>query len=316
MLKNLLGTLVLLFIILGFFSKDTYACESCTIPQLGRDSTTVEDKNKKWFFKYLFEEQKWKEIPASEAHELHEDGHDIHVKTNEYFHHFIVGGNLVDRITVYTDIPYVIRNSIEIEDSARLGANEQLKGFGDLNLIGNYHLIKRENQTFSLSGGVKFPTGATGERNSVREKFESELQPGSGSYDYIVGGVYNANNERFNFLGNLAYVAKNEGAQDYQFGNVLSTSFFVDYLVNPNSESFKTELGINGNFQYEERHKHHGARVSDSGGTMFLLGPLVSIGTTPNTSLFSSILFPVYKNPNGVHQELDYTWTVGGKINW
>jgi hypothetical protein len=313
---------LVLFIIVFFFlaflvaSKEVSACEACTIPNLGRHEgiTVSESKDKKWFFKYLYEQQDWDEIPASEAHELHEDGHHIHDKTKEEFHHFSLGGKLTDQLTVYTDIPYVIRNSIEIEDHDRLGANEKSEGIGDLNVIGDYRFFQDDQSSAGFVGGVKFPTGETDEKNSAGTRFEPELQPGTGSYDYILGGIYQYQKDRFKFLGNLAYVFKTEGDQDYEFGDLLSSSLFFDYLINPNSRSFKTEIGLNANFQHEQKHEDHGSSVKDSGGTTFLLGPLVSIEAMPNTSLFGSILFPVHQDLGGVHQELDYTWTAGGKL--
>ena len=313
-----------LFIIGLFFlsviasSKEAFACEVCTIPNLGRHEgiTVKESKGKKWFFKYLYEQQDWDEIPASEAHELHEGGHHVHDKTKEEFHHFSLGGRLTDQFTVYSDIPYVIRHSIEIEDHDRLGANEKSEGIGDLNIISDYRFFKNDQSSAGFVGGVKFPTGETEEKNSAGTRFGPELQPGTGSYDYIIGGVYQQQKDRLKLLGNLAYVFKTEGDQDYEFGDLLSTSLFIDYLINPDSQSFKTEIGVNANLQYEQKHENRGSSVKDSGGTTLLLGPLVSVEAIPNVSIFGSVLFPVHQDLGGVHQELDFSWTAGGKISW
>lgn len=315
-LKNIFIIVIVLFLSLS--AREAAACEYCTIPHLGRDTakTIAESKDKKWFIKYLYEQQNWKEIPVEEAHELHEDGYDVHDKTKEDFHHFSAGGDVSEQFTLYADIPYIVRNSLEIEDDTRLGVKEQSKGWGDLTVIGNYHFLKQDNQDLSLAGGIKFPTGLTNEKNSVGERFEPELQPGTGSYDYIVGGVYNTQIDRLHFLANIAYVFKTEGDQDYRFGDLLSTSFFVDYLINSNSEILKTKIGINSNYQYEKKHKDNGDKVNDSGGNTIFLGPTLSMNTTENSSIFASILFPVYQRLGGAHQEVEYTWTAGGKIQF
>ena len=317
-------TKLFLFIIGLFFltiiisSKEIFACESCTIPNLGRNRGTVttESRDKKWFFKYLFEQQKWEKLDIQAAHGLHHDGHDIHAKTTQDFHHLSLGNHLTESFTVFTEIPYVIRRSKEVEDHSILGSNQESEGWGDLFLFGDYAFFKEENKSGSLVGGIKFPAGSTDEVNSAGDKFEIELQPGTGSFDYVVGGVYKQQMNRVDLLANMAYVFKTEGARDFEFGDLFSTSLFVDYLLNPESKMFNTKVGIDANFQYEQKQNHNGSKVPDSGGTTLLLGPALNIGATQDIAIFSSFMFPVYQNLGGVHQELDYAWTAGGKITW
>ena len=310
-----LGVFLLTIIAL---SKEIFACESCTIPNLGRDRGTVttESKNKKWFFKYLFEQQKWEKLDIQAAHELHEEGHDIHVKTTQDFHHFSLGGHLTEEFTVFTEIPYVIRRSKEVEDGTILGFNQESEGWGDLFLFGDYAFFKEEEKTASFVGGVKFPTGSTDEVNSVGDKFGLELQPGTGSFDYVVGGVYKQQMDRIDLLANAVYVFKTEGARDFEFGDIFSTSIFVDYLLNPESKMFNTKIGIDVNLQYEQKQRHNGSKVPDSGGTILLLGPALNIGATEDITMLSSIMFPVYQDLGGVHQELDFTWTLAGVLKF
>ena len=59
------------------------------------------------------------------------------------------------------DIPYVVRGSLDIEHHATLGRKQQSEGIGDLNLIGIYKVLVKEDDFLGLSGGVKFPTGDT-----------------------------------------------------------------------------------------------------------------------------------------------------------
>jgi hypothetical protein len=317
-IKSFLFVVGIFFLTIIVFPQETFACESCTIPNLGRNrgAVTTESKDKKWFFKYLFEQQEWEKLDIQAAHELHEDGRDIHVKTTQDFHHFSLGNHVTENLTVFTEIPYVIRRSKEIEDATILGSNQKSEGWGDLFLFGDYAFFKENNKSASFVGGVKFPTGSTNRLNSVGDKFELELQPGTGSVDYVTGGVYKQQMNRVELLANMVYVFKTEGARDFKFGDLFSTSLFVDYLINPDSKMFNTKVGIDANLQYEQKQKDNGSKVSDSGGTTILLGPALTIGATRDIAIFSSVMFPVYQNLGGVHQELDYTWTLGAKLNW
>ena len=307
--------IVILFIF--SFSKVVSACESCSIARLGRDGgVTSESEDGRWFFNYLYENQNWHEREAGESHQLHHQGHDAHAKLTEEFHHFTIGGNINDRLMISTEIPYVVRRSLEVDNHAILGKDQRSQGMGDLRLLGDLKVLRRETSSVSVIGGVKFPTGSTKETNTVDTRFEPELQPGSGSYDYLLGGVYREAKGRANLTGNIVYVFKNEGAQDFRYGNLLSTTFTVDYLTNPNTRALKTRFGLDANIQYEQRQKNQGETVKDSGGVTLLMGPTVTIEVTKRVALSSAFLLPAYQDVGGVHQTLDFVWTLSGNVQW
>jgi len=199
------------FLTVGGFAE---ACESCAIPRLGRvDHCAATPGNRQFFFDFTFEQQNWNTFDAHEAHEFHEEGHHVHNKSHEEFYHFMAGANPAENITILAGIPYIVRNSIEIEDHDRLGERETSEGFGDLNLIGIWRFLRRDENFIGVTGGVKFPTGSTDEENSQGVLFEPELQPGSGSYDYPVGGVYQLRSGPFIFRGNVIYIIKTEAVK-------------------------------------------------------------------------------------------------------
>ncbi|MDP2652899.1 MAG: hypothetical protein Q8Q08_02585 [Candidatus Omnitrophota bacterium] len=116
------------------------------------------------------------------------------------------------------------------------------------------------------------------------------------------------------YLANLAYVFKTQGGQDYEYGDLLSTSLFVHVDINPASRAFKTSAGLATNFQYEQKHTDKGSEVRDSGGTTLLMGPDITIKANDRISVFGSLMFPVHQDLGGEHQELDYVWSAGGRL--
>lgn len=307
----------LFFLALFGLSKEVWACESCMIPQLGRQSgVTAESGDKKWFFKYLFERQDWKEIDAHDAHTLHHQGHDAHDKTVEEFYHFGLGRHINDRLTLSADVPYVVRQSLEIDDHAHVGDEERSQGFGDLLVTGEQTLLKKDNSSLGLLGGVKFPTGKTGDRNSRQVKFEPELQPGSGSFDYLAGGVVKTEMDQWSAIFNAVYVLKNKGRQGFESGDLFTTSLLAEHPLNPGSKGAVVNLGADLNFQYEQKQRDHGQKVADSGGTTLFLGPSLSLKANEHVTFIGSWLYPVSQNMGGVHQELKNAWTLGGTILW
>jgi len=312
-------SLILFLMILFAVSKPVAAsCGTCIIPRLGKEDTAVraESGDKKWYFEYLFEQKVWDEMDARDAHNLHHQGHHFHDKTTEDFHHFSLGRKVLEDLTFFIEIPYVIRRSLEVDSHSILGSKQSSEGWGDTHLIGDYRFWKSDDQSLSLTGGVKFPTGKTKEKNSIGTLFEPELQPGTGSFDYILGTVYKRDMGRFSLIGNATHVFNTEGDYNFTFGDVSSVSLYVDYLFNPQSETMKKKVGLDVVYQYEQKQKDDGVKVADSGGQTILLGPVLKSEVNSRVSFFSSFLYPVVQNLGGVHQELDFEWTAGGKILW
>jgi hypothetical protein len=297
-----------------FIARIGFACEFCTIPQLGkRDGIHVETQDEKIFMKYIFEAHDFDVLDAHQAHGLHHDGHHFHDKVREYVHHLGLGWRAGEDLTLVADLPYVIRESLEIDDHDILGSEQTSEGVGDMTAAALYRFWQKDQRSASAIGGVKFPTGETHDNNSVGTRFEAELQPGTGSFDYFWGAALKQTSDRHELNTNLIYILKRQGAQDYTFGDVLSVSGLWETPVYRNDDAV-LKLGIDANLQYEQKHKNRGARVDDSGGVTLFMGPSMSVALSQHASLFASLHLPAYQNLGGVHQETDYTWNAGGKI--
>jgi hypothetical protein len=300
------------------------ACDTCGCT-LARSGTKDLNEAEPWFFDFTFEEQRWQEISALAAHELHESGHHVHDKTHEEFYHFTLGATPREELTFLAELPYVTRESIVIEGEesedtglpVHLGEKDRSEGLGDLNLTGIYRFYRRGEGYLGAVGGVKLPTGATKEKNLEGNRFEPELQPGTGSYDYTAGLAFLAERvagKPLTVHGNVLYVIKTEGAQDFEAGDLFSAYVFADLLCSGEDE-LKIKVGADANLQVEGKQTENGVKMADSGGTTLFLGPSVSVGSK-NASVFANFLVPVYQNLGGVHQEADYIWNAGAKISW
>lgn len=313
-----LRVFLLFSFLISSFAGAVQACESCLVTVLGRrDDVTNEPKSlKRVFIDFMFEQQDWDELDPMLAHELHHDGHHIHNKTHEEFTHVQAGVNPHEQVTILADMPYVVRGSIEIDEHDRVGERQTSEGWGDLNLVGIWRAIQNADGFLGVTGGVKFPTGGTDETKPDDSVFEIELQPGSGSYDFPVGGVFRYISGPVTFTGNAIYVIKTEGAREFEFGDTFTTSLVAEALLNPADKAFRTSLGLDLNFQHAEKQTEHGVEIVDSGGNVLFAGPSLTIRVNENSLVYGTFLFPVSQNMNGVHQEMDFTWTAGAKIQW
>lgn len=335
-MKKRLFSILFLLISLGFISQNAFACDSALCTTLGRRDMGINDSKeiKRVFIDFMFEQQNWNEIPAEEAHALHGQGHHVHNKTHEEFYHFQAGVNPHPQVTVLADIPYVVRESVEAMERPRVGQKQVSEGWGDMNLIGIWRFIQDANGFLGATGGIKFPTGETDEtkpdRELVRmhaeeegdelesdwEKFEMELQPGTGSYDFPIGGVFRYMADPVIISGSAVYIIKTEGARYYEFGDVFTASLALDMTLNPESAYMRSSVGLDINFQHEEKQTHLGREVVDSGGDVLFVGPSLFIEINPNSQIYGAFLFPVSQSMGGLHQELDFVWNAGAKISW
>lgn len=312
MFKKLFLSVFIFTFLTGF--QNIYACDTCgcTLARSGHKAT----EERRWFTDFTFEQQNWDEMDAHAAHSLHHQGHDVHAKTHEEFYHFTLGVTPTEKWTVVAEIPYVVRQFLDVEHHATLGKKLTSEGLGDLSVSAIYRAFEFNDGFVGVVGGVKFPTGSTSEKDDFGDLFEPELQPGSGSYDYSIGTAFQWDRGLFTAHGNVLYTFKTEGDQNFEYGDLFSSYIIADYWVNPNSANFKTKIGVDLNFQLADKQVFEGAKVEDSGGATLFLGPAISIETNDHVSVFGNFLFPVYQDLGGLHQEVDFIWNAGAKISW
>ncbi|MFT4584986.1 MAG: hypothetical protein ACI8XZ_004751, partial [Gammaproteobacteria bacterium] len=117
---------------------------------------------------------------------------------------------VTDNLDLSARIPWIARNNIregEIEDGeADAHGHGDSEGIGDLTMLANYRIFAREDAEVSVQGGWKMPTGKT--RVSDRgERLETEFQPGSGSWDFLIGGALSQTFTHISLYANLLYNA-------------------------------------------------------------------------------------------------------------
>lgn len=290
---------------------ETEACDSHAVSNLGKQDEESSSPDGHMHFDFTVEQHHWDTIPARGAHNLHDEGKHVHDKTHEEYYRFAVGASPAQAWSVRADMPYVVRGSLEIEDHDRLGEKEKSEGPGDLLLTASYRMWTNGTSFAGPVFGIKMPTGGTKEENSVGVRFEPELQPGSGSFDFPMGVAAGTSWGSTRLGGNVIYVAKTEGDQNYEFGDVATASVFWDTALLPSLRA-----GIDLTFEHEERHTEAGDRVTDSGGDTLLIGPTLELEVREGFEAHAGIRVPVYQNMGGVHQELYLVWTAGAHIDW
>ncbi len=266
---------------------------------------------------FSFEYVRYNSIPAEDAHRLHHNDHDVHGKNHEEFYNMDFGYGVLNDLDLYLSAPIVNKNSIDIESHATLGRKENATGFGDMKLLAKYRFLKKFAEA-ALISGVKFPTGKTDDRRSNGAKFETENQPGSGSWDSEYGIVVSRSFwNRLSVATSFQFFLKTDGAQEHREGNSFRYSAGVSYALrdlgkHPNL-SIVTELNNEWALKDKSRTEKH---VFDSGGTTLYITPGLEADLAEHVSAFVAIPVPFYQNLGGEHEEKDFTLLTGVSFSY
>ena len=237
---------------------------------------------------------------------------------------------LSERITVSVRLPWVIRDNIregELEaGEGEAHAHGDAAGLGDLVFLGNYRAVHWDGFDAALQIGFKAPSGTT-EEDDAGARLETEFQPSTGSWDFLVGGAMSKAFGRWGLHTNVLFNLTTEGSQDTELGDAvfynlaavvaLTGSDAVDHhhgatlAAHPHLR-IDAMLEING----ETRWKNEIAGVSEanSGGTIVYLSPGVR-ASYGKVGGFISVGYPIVDDPKGVQTDVDFR-LVGGVSLW
>jgi hypothetical protein len=156
-------------------------------------------------------------------------------------------------LTISAELPYVRRDHLregthEHDGGVALNGVEQLgsvAGIGDVNLLAKYRLTEGERSGLALIGGIKLPTGSTHRRSPDGERLETEHQPGSGSWDPILGASASTKGGPVQLTASALYQISTRGAQQTRLGNRLQGGIALSHRFGPKPHA------------HGEAHNHH-----------------------------------------------------------
>lgn len=254
------------------------------------------------------------QIPVQQAHELHEEGRDIHGKKHEKFYNLHVGFGVTKDVDLFLISPIASKGSNQIEDHDALGRDERATGFGDMRLIGKYRFWKKGVEAAVL-GGIKFPTGRSSDKDRSGAKFNAEQQPGSGSWDGEFGVVVSRSfKKRFSVSSDFQYFLRTEGGQRYEGGDIFRQDIGMAVSLFPLGKHPNAHFHVELNNEWARRDYDRGEKNPDSGGSTLSITPGVSLSFTKNVSAFWAMPIPICQNLGGNHEETEFQILTGVNI--
>jgi hypothetical protein len=247
-------------------------------------------------------------------------GQDVANQGNQYIKSSVsqvfAGYNFNNRIGVQFNLPIIYRSyGYESARGSELG-------IGDASLVGNVRLYEQLAEKFTFNwtalGGIKFPTGATGQLNPNEPDFSPgigghDLTLGSGSWDGLVGTGFFARWKRVFLAGAMQYAIRTEGAYGYQFANDWTWLGGAGvYLLLGHEHTLSLQAVVSGESKGQDTIS--GMAMDDTAVTIVYLGPQINYTWSSKLSAQVGVDLPVSIATTGEQLVPDYR--VRAAITW
>lgn len=234
-------------------------------------------------------------------------GNDVHSVDSIFHTVFAVGYGVSDDFLLSMKVSYENLNGIrEVhhDEPDEIHDHGDSKGIGDLVLFGQYRFVKvvRDDFESTLLFGLKLPTGKTSERDRESERFETEFQPGTGSWSPMVGIAATKLFGQLTVDANVLYTFSTEGAQDTDLGDLLNYNAALSYRVLKNT-SLAWDLIIEANGEWKAKQEIAGVKDENSGEHSLFIAPGTRLTINKQWSAYLSVGFPVFQDLNGIQNE-------------
>lgn len=268
------------------------------------------------------------EISDAELEVLGAADEDVHSTGSLLSPSINIAYGITDDLTVGASLPYVERNDIRAaHNNAGVGEVEfagDSSGVSDLTLFGQYRFFQNDTVDIAVIAGIKIPTGDSNEREAEGELFETEHQPGSGSWDPFAGIAFNRKFERAGISANVLYTFTTEGDQQTELGDIFNYNFALSYrAISPEDGHDHhqhqhalnildyVDLALELNGDVREQTEISGEEEDHSGGHTLYLSPGIRVGLGHRWSVYTSFGLPIINDYHGWQSEPDYR-IIGG----
>lgn len=252
---------------------------------------------------------------------------------------FVTGAwGITDDLTFAVRLPYLFMNDIrEPEDEMGMIEVENegdSAGHGDIISLAQWRLWRSETTQMeaALIGGLKVPSGFTSDASREGEIFELEHQPGSGSWDPLVGVAVSKNWDRLSMHSNVLHRFATKGKQNTNLGDVLNYNLGFAYRLGCLCD-YHHHHDHGHDHDHEDHHRHRsldlifefnglwsesqevaGVRDENSGGNIIYVSPGARFNFANGHSIFASTLFPMAQDMNGYEHEVDFRVIFGASL--
>ncbi len=251
-------------------------------------------------------------------------GHENEKFTLNEIHRLNASIGLNDRFNVDLRLPYISRAHEHIAHHEEEERDElqawDLDGLGDLSVITRYAFWKPKSSqwpTLSTILGAEFPTGNHREKNAEGLEAELPIQPGSGSYDLILGlssrqdfsvPMFEGGYGTLPLFSSVVGQLNGRGNNGYRLGDTLQINLGTSY---PLTQRLGLITQFNCLLRDHDAQGNTDAEIQKTGGEFIYFSPGVEVRLWEDWRLFGLAQIPIYQRVNVIQTTSDYNVLCG-----
>lgn len=267
-------------------------------------------------------------------------GEHIHAHNTDYNLNGSLGiaYGITHHLTVSAQLPYVRRDGLREGEHAHAGGEAvngvaqlgDVSGIGDASLLAKYRLTEGDGVGFALIAGLKLPTGATHRSSPDGERLETEHQPGSGSWDPIIGASGSARMGAVQWTASGLYQFSTRGAQATRLGDRFQGGIALSHRFGGSEPEHRHDSDVGEDHhhdqaeqrrdswdgfvelagEWEGRQRIGGEIEEASGGKWAYVAPGVRFNSASGWSAAASFALPVWQRIRASHPDNRYRLTL------
>jgi len=233
------------------------------------------------------------------------NGHDLH--SVEWAAEFSLGlaYGVTNHLSVSISLPFEVLHGFKFVDGGAIDEANSVVGVGDSVFMGKYSLLA-DPVELAVLAGIKIPTGSTNQLANSGTPLEPEHQPGTGTWDPIIGAAVARQYEQVTIGGSVLYRITSKGRHDYQPGQQVLAAIKVEHQF----LGLGTYPRLYGSLELSElfaaKNKTAGVKNQDSGGSIVGVGFGVRIRTDERMTIAATFTIPVYQGLYGEQHKERY----------
>jgi hypothetical protein len=191
---------------------------------------------------------------------------------------------------------------VAVRSSRQASPARTTVGIGDLELLGRLLLFRDRRfsprHTVAVLGGLKTPSGPRVDDSSGYPA-PDDVQPGSGSWDPIVGVAYSYFGPSSAAFFSASYRHPTSGYRGYRRGATLGSSLAVQFAIGARGALV---LGLDGSYSTQATLPSQ-VSAPDTGGLLVAAAPALLFAIHPDWLLRASLQVPLLERWRGQQQE-------------
>jgi hypothetical protein len=215
-----------------------------------------------------------------------------------------------NRIQLFAFVPYY-SNAQTIG-----GVKTTTGGLGDITVMGSYAAIKKTAKNGTrhqlLTGlGVKAPTGSYEGISSRDEDGLPNMQPGTGSWDFVANANYTWSRSQLGFNTEISYTFTTANKDEYKYGDRLSTGITGFYSRKLRSLTLLPMAGVKYEYTLHDYENYSRKWLNEDTGGSMLYGTLGMQAYYNRLALQLNLDLPLAQSYAGGNVQARYRTTAG-----